>query len=72
MVSTNQKPIIDIHTTKRETNANVTLKIIIESQGKRAKREQKRTTQPENNKQNGNTYIPINNYFKCNLTKCSN
>ena len=35
MVSTNQKPIIDIHTTKRETNANVTLKIIIESQGRR-------------------------------------
>ena len=25
--------------------------------------------QPENNKQNGNKYTPINNCFKCNWTK---
>lgn len=37
------------------------------------KRKQRGTTkQPENNEQNGNMYIPINNYFKCKWTKFYN
>ena len=38
MVTTNQKSIIGIHT-KKKRNPNITLKIIIKSQGQRAKEE---------------------------------
>ena len=39
MVTTNQKSIIDTHTQKKtkKKNPNTTLKIVIKSQGKRAK-----------------------------------
>ena len=40
---------------------------------KRRRKDRRRPTkQPENKKQNGNKYIPINNYFKCKLNKYSN
>ena len=36
------------------------------------RKEQRRTIKgPENKQQNGNTYIPINNQFKCQWNKCS-
>ena len=41
MVITNQKSILDTHTEKREKNPNITLRIVIKSQGKRAKEETK-------------------------------
>ena len=43
MVITHQKSMLDTHTEKREKNPNVTLRIVIKSQGKRAKDEDKRT-----------------------------
>ena len=42
MVITHQKSILDIHTEKREKNPSVTLRIVIKSQGKRAKQETKK------------------------------
>ena len=42
MVITHQKSILDTHTEKREKNPNVTLRIVIKSQGKRAKEETKK------------------------------
>lgn len=38
MITTNQKPIIDVHTQK-ERNPNISLKIVIKSQGMRVKKE---------------------------------
>ena len=51
MVITHQKSILDIHTEKREKNPSVTLRIVIKSQGKRAKEETKKEArkQLENN-----------------------
>ena len=40
MVSTNQRSIKDTYT-KRERNPNITIKIVIKSQGKRAKEEER-------------------------------
>ena len=62
MVTRNQKTII--HTEKRESNPNITLKIVelyqITREESKIKRKKKRSTkQPENNKQNGNNYMPI-------------
>ena len=42
MVATNQISIINIHN-KRERNSNITLKIVIISQGKKGRYKQKRT-----------------------------
>ena len=39
MLTTNQKHVI--HTKKRERNPNITLKIVIKSQGKRAREEER-------------------------------
>lgn len=55
---------------KREKNPNVTLRIIIKSQGKRAKETKKEARkQLKNNEQKGKKYTPINNYFKYKWTK---
>ena len=75
MVTTSQKYIIDTHRHTRERNSNITLKIGTKSQGKRKKEERNKEelqNQTENSLQNGNKYIPINNYIKCKWTKCSN
>ena len=62
MVTTNQKPIRETHT-KRERNPNITLKIVIKSQRKRAKEEEtKKTTkktQTTINKMAISTYLSI-------------
>ena len=60
--TTNQKSVVGTHT-KRERHPNITLKTVIKSQLRRSKE--------ENNDQNGNKYIPVNNYFKCKWTVCS-
>ena len=55
LVTINQKYIIDTHK-KGKWNSNIILKIVIKSQGKRAKEEankQELQKQPENNEQNG-------------------
>ena len=60
MVITHQKSVLDTHKEKREKNPNVTLRIIIKSQGKRAKEETKKEArkQLKNNEQNGkSTYL---------------
>ena len=55
MVITHKKSVLDTDKEKREKNPNVTLRIIIKSQGKRAKEETKKEArkQLKNNKQNG-------------------
>ena len=61
--------------TKTERNPNMKLKVVIKLQRKSTKEgrnKEELQKQPENNEQNGNKYIPINNYFKCKWTKCSN
>ena len=71
MVITHQKSVLDTHKEKREKNPNVTLRIIIKAQGKRAKEETKKEArkQLKNNGQKGKKYTPINNYFKYKWTK---
>ena len=63
MVTTNPKPILDTHT-KKEKNPNITLKIVIKLQGKRAKEEEKnkknyRISQKTTDKMAISTYISI-------------
>ena len=54
MATTNQRPIIDIHS-KKKKESNVTLKRVIKSQDKRTKTKGARyTKQHQNNEQNGN------------------
>ena len=70
MVITHQKSVLDTHKEKREKNPNVTLRIIIKSQGRRAKEETKKARkQLKNNEHNGKKYIPVNTYFKYKRTK---
>ena len=51
MVITHQKSILDTHTEKREKNPNITLRIVIKSQGKRAKEETKKRNTKTTEKQ---------------------
>ena len=55
-------------------NPNLTLKILIKSQGKNAKEEERNKDLQTTRKRvtSGNNYIPTNNYFKCKWPKCSN
>ena len=60
MVTTNQKPMMDIQKIKRKESKHVTLKQAIKLQeNKRRKRQ--RTTQTARKQQNGDKYIPTNN-----------
>ena len=53
MGATKQKPVIDKHTKREKKNPNITVKILIKSQGKRAKEEERNKKElqkePENN-----------------------
>ena len=74
MVTENQKSLSDTYT--QERNPNITQKIVIKSQGMRAKEEKgtKRTHRNKPPKMNKMTvkYIPSNNFFKCQCSKYSN
>ena len=55
-----------MHTEKRKDskyNTKNSHQVTREENGRR--KEQKRTTKTTPKQQNGNKYIPINNYFKC-------
>ena len=73
VVTTNQNRYTH---TKREREPNITLKIVIKSQGKRTKQEERNQKelqkQPVTKTQNGGKHIHINNYFKYKSTQCSN
>ena len=70
------KNLLVTQTHTQERNPNITLEIVIKSQGTRAKEEkgtkkdpQKQTPQSE---QNDSKHIPINNFSKCKSSKYSN
>ena len=60
METTNQKSIIDTHT-KKERTPNITLKIVIKSQGTRTKEEErnKKELKKKINKMTINTYVSV-------------
>ena len=63
------------HTHTRESNPNITKKIVIKSQRKRAKEEAGEGGLKNNQKTINkivSKYMPNNNYFKYKWTKCSN
>ena len=76
IVITSQKSIIIIDKHKREKNPNITLRRVIKSQAKEKERRKKNYKNKwKMINQNGNIriyVIPINTYFKCKWTKCSN
>lgn len=61
MVTTNQKPMMDIQKIKRKESKHVTLKQAIKLQENKRRRKRQRTTQTTRKQQNGNKYIPTNN-----------
>ena len=62
-VTTNPKPITDKHTQKRERNPNVTPKIVIKSQGKRAKEEENKKNYKNKKKTITKMAISISTYL---------
>ena len=75
MVPTKQKPLLDTQKIVRKEFKQNTKEShqTTREESKSKRKEQKVTTkQPENNEQNGNKYIPINNYFKCKSTEFFN
>ena len=65
-MTTNQKSIINTHTCKKRKNSNI-IKMVIKSQGKRAKEEQKKKKYNSNHKTINKIEINkyIYNYSKC-------
>ena len=76
IVMANQKLIIDTCTKKRERNPNITLKIIIISQGKREKKKGRKSNYKNNQKTITkmaiSTYLSIITLNVCTWTKYSN
>ena len=60
------------HTHKERNPNNIKDDHQITREGDKRRKDQKLQKQSLNNEQNGNKYIPINNYFTCKWTKCSN
>ena len=69
MVITKQKPIVNVKNIRRKESKHTTIESHQATNGETREEERDReiTQQPENNEQNGNKYIPINNYFKCKM-----
>ena len=67
--------IYKIHTQKRRSNPNPTVKLVIKSQEKRAEQEGKKKdlqNQIQNNERNGNKNVHIDNYLNHKWIKCPN
>ena len=73
MVTTNQKPTMDIHKTTKKGMQTYYKRIIKPKWEKKIRINEQRKTMKttENEEKDGNKYIHINNYFKCQWTKCS-
>ena len=72
-VTTNQKTYNRFTKTKKKGTSIIQKKIIKPQKEKQKERnKEKIQNQLENKVKNGNKYIPINNYLKCQWTKCCN
>lgn len=60
MVTTNQKLVIDTHTKRERKEFNIKLKIVLKSQGKRSREEEREELQ---NKQKTINKIAVNTYL---------
>ena len=73
-VTTNQKHTVDSQKPKRREHKYNTKENhqVTNGKTKRKRKEEEIQNQWEKKVQNGNKYISINNYLKCQWTKCSN
>ena len=66
VITLNQKSTVDTQKIKRkEPKHNIKENNQVKGKGPSKEEGNKLQKQPENNNQNGNKYVPTNNYFKC-------
>lgn len=70
MVTAKEIPVVDAQKIKRQGYKHNTKEShqISRGESKRRGKEQRRTTETTREQQNGNKYIPMNDYFKCKWT----
>lgn len=73
MVTTKEIPVKQMHKKQRQGYKHNIKEShqLTRGERKRRRKGQKRTTETTREQQNGNKYIPINDYFKCKWNKCS-